>query len=61
MTNLEFIQGDPAYALQRLKEGGAVIVAREFLVAQGLARPPADRRLVELRTAGRLQERAASS
>jgi len=36
MTNLEFIQGDPDYALRRLTEGGAVIVAREFLVAQGL-------------------------
>ncbi|MFT5424097.1 MAG: putative ABC transport system permease protein [Phycisphaerales bacterium] len=36
ITNLEFIQGDPAYAQRRLIEGGAVLVAREFLVAQGL-------------------------
>lgn len=36
MTTLKWVQGDPAAAVQRLKEGGAVIVAREFLIAQGL-------------------------
>ena len=36
MTTLQWVQGDPAQAKRRLIEGGAVIVAREFLVAQGL-------------------------
>ena len=33
MTNLVWDAGDPEYAKKRLKEGGAVIVAKEFLVA----------------------------
>ena len=36
MTHLEFIEGDEATALDRLESGGAVIVGREFQVAQGL-------------------------
>ena len=36
MVNVEFVQGDRETALDRLEEGGAVIVAREFLVARGL-------------------------
>lgn len=36
MTKLTWVQGDPATALRRLEEGGAVIVAREFLIAKGL-------------------------
>ncbi len=36
LSKLTWVQGDPVTALRRLKEGGAVIVAREFLVAQGL-------------------------
>lgn len=36
MTTLAWVQGDPETALRRLEEGGAVIVAREFLVAQGM-------------------------
>ncbi|MFK7759760.1 MAG: ABC transporter permease [Phycisphaerales bacterium] len=36
MVNVEFIQGDPETALEKLKEGGSVIVAREFLVAKGM-------------------------
>ncbi|MBO6514585.1 MAG: FtsX-like permease family protein [Phycisphaerales bacterium] len=36
MVNVEFIQGDPETALSKLKEGGSVIVAREFLVAKGI-------------------------
>jgi putative ABC transport system permease protein len=36
MTRLTWIQGDPETALARLEQGGAVIVAREFLVAQGM-------------------------
>lgn len=36
MARLEFVQGDQATAVRRLEEGGAVIVAREFLVARGL-------------------------
>ena len=35
MNHLEWVQGDPA-AARRIEEGGAVIVAREFLVARGL-------------------------
>lgn len=36
MTRVDWIQGDPEYAIRRLEEGGAVIVAREFLNAKGL-------------------------
>jgi putative ABC transport system permease protein len=36
MTQLEWVEGDPEAAQRRLAEGGAVIVAREFRVAQGL-------------------------
>jgi putative ABC transport system permease protein len=36
MTRLVWVQGDSETALARLEQGGAVIVAREFLVAQGM-------------------------
>lgn len=36
MARLEFVQGDQDTAVRRLNEGGAVLVAREFLVARGL-------------------------
>lgn len=36
MTRLVWVEGDEDYAKRRLIEGGAVIVAREFNVAQGL-------------------------
>lgn len=36
MTRLVWVQGDGDHARKRLEEGGAVIVAREFNVAQGL-------------------------
>ena len=36
MAKLEFIQGDQQTAIERLNQGGSVIVAREFLVARGL-------------------------
>jgi putative ABC transport system permease protein len=36
MTELDWIEGDPEEAKNRLIEGGAVIVASEFQVAQGL-------------------------
>jgi putative ABC transport system permease protein len=36
MANLEWVEGDPETALRRLNEGGAVIVAREYLIAQGM-------------------------
>lgn len=36
MVRVEFIQGDRETAQRRLEEGGAVIVAREFLVARGM-------------------------
>lgn len=36
MASVEFVEGDPEYAKRRLSEGGAVIVAREFLVAKGM-------------------------
>lgn len=36
MATLTWIEGDPEVARRRLGEGGAVIVAREFQVAQGL-------------------------
>ena len=32
MTKLAWVKGDPAYAMRRMREGGAVIVAKEFLV-----------------------------
>ncbi len=31
MVSLDFVQGDPDYAQRRLEEGGAIIVAKEFL------------------------------
>ncbi|MDQ7012789.1 MAG: FtsX-like permease family protein [Planctomycetota bacterium] len=37
MTNLTWVAGDPEVAKRRLREGGAVIIAREFQVAQGLS------------------------
>ena len=36
MTTLVWVEGDGTYAQRRLGEGGAIIVAREFNVAQGL-------------------------
>ena len=36
MAQITFVDGDPDTARRRLNEGGAVIVAREFQVAQGL-------------------------
>lgn len=36
MCRLTWVQGDEATALRRLEEGGAVVVAREFLIARGL-------------------------
>ncbi len=36
MNHLEWVQGDPVAAARRLEQGGAVIVAREFLIARGL-------------------------
>jgi putative ABC transport system permease protein len=36
MTKLQWVQGDPETAKRKLMEGGAIIVSREFLVAQGL-------------------------
>jgi putative ABC transport system permease protein len=36
MTELDWLEGDPETAKRRLAEGGAVIVAKEFQVAQGL-------------------------
>lgn len=36
MAKLVWVQGDEKSAIRRLNEGGAVIVAREFLVARGL-------------------------
>ncbi len=35
-TRLEWVQGDQETATRRLEEGGAVIVAREFLTARGM-------------------------
>jgi putative ABC transport system permease protein len=34
MTRLNWEAGDPQYAMRRLEEGGAVIVAKEFLIAR---------------------------
>lgn len=36
MTAIEWIQGEPDVAIARLEAGGAVIVAREFLIARDL-------------------------
>lgn len=36
ITEIDWVQGDQETAVARLKEGGAVIVAREFLTAQGM-------------------------
>jgi len=36
MASMEWVQGDQEEAVERLEEGGAVIVAREFHVARGL-------------------------
>ena len=36
MTDLQWVEGDADYAARRLEEGGAVIVAREFRIAQDL-------------------------
>lgn len=36
MTNLDWIQGNQEHAHRRLNEGGACLVAREFLVARGI-------------------------
>jgi putative ABC transport system permease protein len=35
MTALQWVQGDEQTALKRLREGGAVIVSKEFLIARG--------------------------
>jgi ABC-type antimicrobial peptide transport system permease subunit len=36
MTTLTWVQGDPETAARRLEAGGAIIVAREFLAANGI-------------------------
>jgi|GEM_PF-193483 len=36
LARLQWVQGDEKTAIERLKQGGAVIVAREFLAARGL-------------------------
>ncbi len=36
MMNPTWVQGDPATAMPKLERGGAVIVAREFLIARGM-------------------------
>ncbi len=36
MTKLQWVQGDEQTALARLEKGGAVIVAKEFLVSKGI-------------------------
>ncbi len=36
MTKLTWIQGDPVTALAELNKGGAILVAREFLITRGL-------------------------
>ena len=36
MTDMDWIQGDKETALKRIKEGNAVLVGREYLVARGL-------------------------
>ncbi len=36
MVHPQWVQGDPITAIRRLNEGGAVVVAREFMVARGL-------------------------
>lgn len=37
MTNPTWVQGEKEYAIRRLNEGGAVIIAREFMVARGVS------------------------
>lgn len=36
MFQVEFVEGDPVTATERMKQGGAVLVAREFTAAKGL-------------------------
>lgn len=36
MADLQWVQGDPERARRRLREGGAVLVSREYLVAHGI-------------------------
>jgi len=36
MTRLTWVEGEPAVALEKLKRGGAVLVANEFRVAKGI-------------------------
>jgi putative ABC transport system permease protein len=36
LNRLEFIEGDPEHAIARLRDGDAVLVAEQFLVARGL-------------------------
>lgn len=36
MTNIQWVQGDANEALRRLNEGGAILVAREFLTARAI-------------------------
>lgn len=36
MTNIEWVQGDEQEAKRRLKQGDAILVAREFLTARGI-------------------------
>ncbi|MBL9120541.1 MAG: ABC transporter permease [Phycisphaerae bacterium] len=36
LNRLDFIEGDPAHAVERLREGDAVLVAEQFLIARGL-------------------------
>jgi len=37
MFQVEFVEGDPETATERMKQGGAVLVAREFTAAKGLS------------------------
>jgi putative ABC transport system permease protein len=36
MSSIDWVQGDPATAITKLRSGGCVIVAREFLTARGM-------------------------
>ncbi len=36
MADLQWVEGDPVTALKRLREGGAILVSREYLVAHGI-------------------------
>ncbi len=36
MTNIDWVQGDPQRALERLRQGDAILVAREFLTARDI-------------------------